>query len=90
MTTYRPTAHEVPSWVAHKHLVTVFRFPDEDASHVVEDLIREARTGMPGQSWRTARWDFTSHRGRRTWRVSARFAPFVSGSLFNITEVTPS
>jgi hypothetical protein len=77
---HSPKQPEMSSWVAHAILVMAFRFGDTEAGQLVNDLIRDARTH------RVASREFTTNRGKRSWVVLCKFAPFVSGSIFTIKE----
>lgn len=71
----------VPSFICHTLLVKVFRFTDEEAGKLIDELIRKARSvpeDMP--CFR----EFTTHQGTRTWQVSARQAS--PATLFKITS----
>lgn len=70
-------AHEAPSWAAHIILVEAFGFSSSDASAMINDLIRQS-----GGRFRPVFSEFTTE--KRTWLLGCTYAPFVSGSLFNI------
>lgn len=80
---HEPARAEMPSWTAHILLVKVFRFTEADASSTVNCLIRDASMSYPRKVASTV---FASHGGKREWTVTARFAPFVQGSIFSIRE----
>jgi hypothetical protein len=79
------TKHDVPSWTAHIILNKAFRFTDQSAGQVVNDLIQQAYRkplNTPAQQ------EFSTHRGHRTWIVRCVFAPLVHGAQFSIKETT--
>ena len=70
-------ARECPSWTAHLILVRAFGFAGEDASDMVSELITES-----GGRFAPVFSEFGTD--DRTWLLGCTYAPFISGSRFNI------
>jgi hypothetical protein len=74
------TPKPVPSFIAHELLVRVFRFTDEQAGSMVDDLIHRAAMKP---AWE-AQTEFATNKGARSWIVSASHS--TPATLFKIKE----